>query len=564
MGNLFDMLLNRKQYKSPLARSRAGMIYVTLGLMVLVMTLYSALVPQWGDGTPIPLFTLIAQVGIINYVAVWIVAFYILAALTFTAVRTGRLTIGSWSLVATWLLAGVWLNLFAQPTADSASLSLAILMLFGALLLSVRGVLATFIMSIASLFTAVAIREPTFSATSNIITITIQVLSIALVLYFFLRYFRLSIVEGVSEAIEERLRGTDIIAKTADLLGQHVTQEELTNQIAQLFLDSFDYLYQARIYTADENGIELRVIGDAVRADGTTGALQSLQRDTVGGVSAIGEASNTLKPVVNRLEQGEYDVAIPMRLGKQINGVLNLRTRFSNQFEQPSILNAFQGLADAVALAMEGLRQFARAEARAQESSALNERLQHLQREIDRISQRLTSTAWSQYVRGADKLPSLSVDFLSEEINDDTEWTPTLADAASNNQLVQDVRNSRQVIAVPLRVRGQVIGAMEFELDEERAFTPEDYDLMQDVSERFGLAVENTRLVQESQTLAQREAFINQISARLQTTNNVQSALTEAARGLMEALKAAKVSIKLGEPDAELPKSSSNGNGSRM
>jgi len=41
---------------------------------------------------------------------------------------------------------------------------------------------------------------------------------------------------------------------------------------------------------------------------------------------------------------------------------------------------------------------------------------------------------------------------------------------------------------VPLRVRGQVIGAMEFELDR-GDFTPEDIDLVQAVAERFGLAV---------------------------------------------------------------------------
>ena len=117
--------------------------------------------------------------------------------------------------------------------------------------------------------------------------------------------------------------------------------------------------------------------------------------------------------------------------------------------------------------------------------------------------------------------------------------------------MIQESRNNRQVIAIPLRVRGQVIGAMEFEIEQENPFTPEDFDMVQEVSERFGMAAENARLVDESQRIAQREALVNQISSRLQSTNNIETTLAEAARSLKDTLKAESIVIRLGVPPAE-------------
>jgi hypothetical protein len=88
---------------------------------------------------------------------------------------------------------------------------------------------------------------------------------------------------------------------------------------------------------------------------------------------------------------------------------------------------------------------------------------------------------------------------------------------------------------------------MEFELDGMR-LTPEDLELVSDVSERFGLALESTRLYEESLRVAQRESVLNEIGTRLQATRSVDSLLSEAARGLQTSLGAHRVAIRLGTP----------------
>jgi GAF domain-containing protein len=99
-------------------------------------------------------------------------------------------------------------------------------------------------------------------------------------------------------------------------------------------------------------------------------------------------------------------------------------------------------------------------------------------------------------------------------------------------------------------VRGQVIGAIEFELDKESSLSPEDLALIQEVGERFGLAAENTRLFERSQRIAQREALVNEIGVRLQTSSSIEATLAEAARSLKQTLRADKVAIRLGTPPA--------------
>jgi GAF domain-containing protein len=114
-----------------------------------------------------------------------------------------------------------------------------------------------------------------------------------------------------------------------------------------------------------------------------------------------------------------------------------------------------------------------------------------------------------------------------------------------SNNIVQD----GLTVAIPLRVRGRVIGAMEFELDDDDEFDPDDLELVQEISERFGLAAENTRLVEESQRMAQREALINELSSRFQSARDVEATLAEAARSLSETFMAERVSIRLGVPE---------------
>jgi GAF domain-containing protein len=142
-------------------------------------------------------------------------------------------------------------------------------------------------------------------------------------------------------------------------------------------------------------------------------------------------------------------------------------------------------------------------------------------------------------------MQGFDLELATAQMTPASSWTTSLADAVTVNTIIQE----GNTIALPLRVRGHVIGAIEFELPPERELSPEDMELVREIGDRFGLAAENTRLLEESLRAAQRESLINEISRRLQSASNVETTLTEAARSLRAALDARQVAIRLGKPE---------------
>jgi GAF domain-containing protein len=285
-------------------------------------------------------------------------------------------------------------------------------------------------------------------------------------------------------------------------------------------------------------------------------------------LSVIGQTTFKGEPVIARagdresihrqnelLAQTLVEAAFPMRIGENIIGALDLQSRQDLQLGEFDMLT-FQSLANSLSLAIDSIRQFEAAKARVEENQRLAEQTRTALREVERLNQRLIGRAWSEYLSGKGDLLGLDIELEDNTVSSETTWTDTLANAAHTGGIVQD----QNVIAVPLRVRGVVVGAMEFELDEEGGFTPADFELVQEVSDRFGLAAENTRLVEESQRVAQRETLINEISSRLQSAINVEATLAEAARSLSDTLQANRIAIRLGIPaNEQRAKSHTNG-----
>jgi GAF domain-containing protein len=94
-------------------------------------------------------------------------------------------------------------------------------------------------------------------------------------------------------------------------------------------------------------------------------------------------------------------------------------------------------------------------------------------------------------------------------------------------------------------VRNEAIGAMEFELDRDEPLPDGAMELVTAVSQRLGLAMENRRLFDETQRVAQRETLINDIAADLQSATGIDTIIQRAARHLQQTLSAQQVTIHL-------------------
>ncbi len=71
-----------------------------------------------------------------------------------------------------------------------------------------------------------------------------------------------------------------------------------------------------------------------------------------------------------------------------------------------------------------------------------------------------------------------------------------------------DLPNTRSEVALPMLIRERVLGILDIQSDQPQAFSVDDIDVLQTLADQVAVAIENTRLLEESQTaLMQVEAL---------------------------------------------------------
>jgi len=87
----------------------------------------------------------------------------------------------------------------------------------------------------------------------------------------------------------------------------------------------------------------------------------------------------------------------------------------------------------------------------------------------------------------------------------------------------------RSELAVPLVVRGRVIGVLDIESREPNYFTPAQQNIMTVVASRVGTAIENARLFESTQKQAETLLLLNEIAREANSTLQVEEVLRRAA-----------------------------------
>ncbi len=579
MTRLMQTIFSVKRYADPLDRERARILYIITTVLLVFGIFFAFLIrTPWAGLALAPelgAITLARLAQVSPYVATAMIAFFGMGAAAYLLTRRGYLTLANWLPLLMYYAIAVYVYLPSGLPSPTISANYVALVVGAGLLVRERGLAAMYVFTLVNVAIGYAQRANlpennlTFNSATDFINIFMILTGIALLTWQYLRLVRISRRAGFAAASEERIKLAELTTQVATTIMQRADLDSLLERIVDQIRGSFEHIYHAQVFLVEETPA-----GKSARLAASTGEVGKLllQRQhslPVGSVSVIGRVTQTGEPVIARsgsansvhrrnefLPDTAVEAAFPLRRGDQIIGALDLQSKSTLSFPD-SDTPIYQSLADSVALAIENARLFEESELRIIENQRLVEQTRGALREVEQLNERLTGRAWAEYLTARRDSLTMSMDFINDVLSDETQPTPALYDAVRHKNLVQTHQNDKQIIAVPLTVRGQVIGAMEFELDAERGFSPEDLSLIQEVSERFGLAAENTRLLEDSQRVAQREALVNEISRRLQATNNIESTLTEAARSLQDALKAARVAIRLGDPPP--PNGSSSG-----
>jgi GAF domain-containing protein len=366
-----------------------------------------------------------------------------------------------------------------------------------------------------------------------------------------MRYF----VNTIQRSLAASRRNANLLEVSAEI-GQITSRllklDELLARSIELIRSRFDF-YHVQVFLLNDT----RDQAVLVASTGEVGErlLARKHRLAVGSQSIIGQvalrgeaiiASDTDRDAVHArnelLPNTRAELALPILDSGTIIGALDIQSTEADAF-QPDDIHALEISANLLATAIRNARLFEEQAKITQDNQRLLEEAKANIGEIERLNQQLTKAGWQAYMSDNKALTGVTLE--NNRITSETAWTPELLDAGQNRRPVTSATADRQVVAVPVLLRGEVIGAIEVE-PEDNASENETIEMVQAVAQRLALSLDNARLFEEAQSATAQEQRINDIVARYQTVNTVDDLLRITLTELTESLGAQRGAIRLG------------------
>lgn len=318
--------------------------------------------------------------------------------------------------------------------------------------------------------------------------------------------------ETLERQVEDRTAQLRAINEVGRVATSTLDPDELMTNIVNLIQERFGNYYTA-IYLQDASGrwAELKeATGEAGRA-----LKESNHRLEINEQTMIGRAIKRRDTQVSMntdkkstrfehllLAYTRSEITVALIIGERILGALDVQSTQEAAFSQQDI-ETIQNMANQVAIALENARLFRETQQNLQE-------LRNIQR---------------QYLRQTWSVSSLSQGEVSFSIGDDS-----------------DLEN-KQTIEVPLTLRDQIIGNIR--LEREQTITPDESAWIQAIATQTALALENARLLEETQNTANREKAIAEISNKIWASTSMEGILQTTIRELGAVLDASEATIEL-------------------
>lgn len=466
--------------------------------------------------------------------AVFIVAYLLVMLVTF-------LRVPYWMRISIFLLAlyGLGLNeLVNTGILGDATLFFLGLVIFATLMFSARAGIISLILSLAT-FAAVGVLVQSGSMQlanqHSMVAALADWLSTSASMALFAVTFIVGIRQLQAEFLDAQRRSADMLhvleqeraslesrveARTVQLtavneVGRVATAildpEDLAGRVANLITDHFGYYYAA-LFLVDETGEDARLYS----ATGEAGRVlkENKHHLRVGGNSMVGTAISTGKPRV-ALDVGSEsvrfqnpllpytrsEIALPLAVGDRVLGALDVQSTKAGAFGEQEI-DTLQSMASQVAIALENARLFVNAQ------------------------------------KSLDELEATQRQYVMES------WKPYAANAGLDYRLGEDDRlGDANRLEVPLALREEIIGHID--LVGEAEWTPEQRSLIETVASQAALALENARLVEQSQVTARREHQLADITSKIWTATTIEGILQTAVKELGQALESSEATIEL-------------------
>lgn len=387
------------------------------------------------------------------------------------------------------------------------------------------------------------------------------VTGLALILFTLLIASAISryIVEQLQRAVQQTQRAADRLtaaAQIAQITTATLDLDELFSRSVELIRDYFGF-YHVQVFTLDARG-EFATLA-ASTGDVGQQLMARQHRLPVGSASVIGRVTYFGEPVIaadtdldplhrpnDLLPNTRSEAAVPIFDGERIIGALDVQSTVPDVFTALDV-QVLQTVANLLAVAIRNARLFEEKTRALAEQERLIQQADLNVREIQRLNQQLTRTGWSQFLEH--KPETAGVTLHDGVVRADAEWSQRLIAAARTAQPVIDrADGSPGPVAVPVTLRGEVIGAIEVEPG---GVLPaaDVVAVVEAVAQRLALSLDNARLFEEANLAAAQEQRINAITTHYQSVSSVDDLLRITLTELSATLGARRGAIRLGSVD---------------
>ncbi len=355
-------------------------------------------------------------------------------------------------------------------------------------------------------------------------------------------------LELANQRNQKRARQFEAIARVARAAASIQDEATLLNRLAQVISEQFGF-YHTGIFLIDEE--RENAVLRAANSEGGRRMLERGHKLKIGQIGIVGYVTAAGNPRIALdvgtdavffnnpdLPDTRSELALPLRVGDEVIGALDVQSTESNAFQKEDA-EVLTTLADQIAIAIQNARSF--------------ETTQQLLEETQKISGSFMKDAWRAlreeqqqvgYLVSKEEVKPLQKPVVSTQIRKAMEEKVTVTE-----------NGKAATLAVPIRLRNEVIGVMDIRVPEEHDWDPDEVDIVEAVADRLSLAVESSLLLRTTQRRAEIERLTTDITGKISSTTQFDSILRTAAEELSRALGGSEVLVQI------QPISSSNSSG---
>ncbi|HKJ38822.1 MAG TPA: GAF domain-containing protein [Anaerolineales bacterium] len=255
----------------------------------------------------------------------------------------------------------------------------------------------------------------------------------------------------------------------------------------------------------------------------------------VGRVASTGEARIVLDTTADagyfnnpHLPNTKSEMALPLKVESNIIGVLDVQSDQLQAFNNNDVI-VVQILADQLAIAIERAR--------------LLQQVEQSLKDLERVYGRTTRESWSSLAKSG-LLKNAGYNFDNVRIRPINE-SPLLGQKAMQSGVkISETADSKQdSIAIPIKLRGQSIGAITVKLRDGHKQTT--VKTIEQAAERLASTLEGARLFEEARQRANYEQTVSQVTTAISSAAKFDDILRTAIEEIGKSLGDSEVSIQI-------------------